>query len=124
MINQVALLNEQKEKLTAEELTVKIGLKGVAATGFFEHTKASEDCSDWFWALVTMDDRQELGEKPVVRVFASENGAKEAMRLDIEEECLERDIEEASVVYSSDGSFAQTKDERFSWEVLSLPLEK
>ena len=42
MINQVALLNEQKEKLTAEELTVKIGLKGVAVTGFFEHTKASE----------------------------------------------------------------------------------
>ena len=42
MINQVVLLNERKEKLTAAELTVKIGLKDVAATGFFEHTRASE----------------------------------------------------------------------------------
>ena len=42
MVKRVVLLNEQSEKLTAEELTLRIDRKGVTATGFFEHSKASE----------------------------------------------------------------------------------
>ena len=42
MVKRVVLLNEQSEKLTAEELTLRVDRKGVTATGFFEHSKASE----------------------------------------------------------------------------------
>lgn len=42
MVKRVVLLNGQSEELTAEELTLKLNLKGVTATCFFEHAKASE----------------------------------------------------------------------------------
>lgn len=42
MVNRVAVLNEKSESLTSEDLTVKIGRRGVKVTGFFDHTKAAE----------------------------------------------------------------------------------
>lgn len=42
MIRRDVLLNDGSERLTAEELTLRIDRKGVTATGFFEHAKASE----------------------------------------------------------------------------------
>lgn len=42
MVDHVALLNEKSESLTSEDLTVKIGRRDVRATGFFDHTKATE----------------------------------------------------------------------------------
>lgn len=42
MVNSVVLLNENKERLTSEDLTVRVGCEGVRVTGFFDHTKATE----------------------------------------------------------------------------------
>ena len=42
MVDHVALLNEKSESLTSEDLTLKIGRRDVRATGFFDHTKATE----------------------------------------------------------------------------------
>lgn len=42
MVDRVVLLKGKSESLTSEDLTVKIGRRGVKATGFFDHTKATE----------------------------------------------------------------------------------
>lgn len=125
MVNRVTLLNENTEKLTAEDLTVKIGCKGVEVTGFFDHTKASEQpCRKSVWVLVTMDDHQVLGEKPTVAVFATEQVAQEAMAAWIMADCQALEIDLSCVECSPGGEFAYTKDGRLSWEITEYDVEE
>lgn len=125
MVKRVVLLNEQSEKLTAEELTLRIDRKGVTATGFFEHSKASErPCRKSVWVLVTMDDHQVLGEKPTVAVFATEQIAQEAMAAWIMADCQALEIDLSCVEYSPGGEFAYTKDGRLSWEITESDVEE
>jgi hypothetical protein len=74
------------------------------------------------WLLVTMDDAQSLGEKPVVSVFASRELAKTAMHEEIQGECAVRCLSIEEIEHSEEGTFAQTSDGRFSWEILEEPI--
>ncbi len=125
MVNSVVLLNENKERLTSEDLTVRVGCEGVRVTGFFDHTKATErPCERSVWVLMSIDDDQVLGEKPVVSVFSTERVARMAMMSCIAEDCQEKLIDSSSIEYSIDRDFAQTKDGRFSWEIVEVTVKE
>ena len=75
------------------------------------------------WLLVTMDDSEPLGEKPVVSVFATEQLAKEAMSKEINEEAALGRLHLHDVEYSEEEMFAQTKNRRFSWEISEATIQ-
>lgn len=119
------LLNRGTERLTADELTMMVGDRDIKATGFWTHTKATESYApNSVWLLVTMDDDEVLGEKPVVSAFASLDAARKAMFDDIQEEAAMGRLSIGDVDYSEEENFAHTKNGRFSWEVVETPVMK
>lgn len=75
------------------------------------------------WLLITMDDIQVIGEKPVVSVFASEYAAYDAMRTDILEHQRCGHFTTEEVEYAADGGFAQTRNRRYSWEIAETQVK-
>ena len=75
------------------------------------------------WLLVTMDDAEPLGEKPVVSVFATEQLAKDAMMKEINEEAALGRLNLHDVEYSEEETFAQTENMRFSWEISEATIQ-
>lgn len=71
-----------------------------------------------------MDDKQVLGEKPTVAVFATEQIAQKAMAEWITADCQAMQIETSCVEYSSGGEFAYTRDGRLSWEIMETEIEE
>lgn len=105
----------ESKTLTAEELTKMVGDKDLKVIGFYDHKKASERYV--VWLLITMDDRQVLGEKAVVSAFATENAARMAMKHDINDMVAERGFEIEDVMFADDECYASTRDGRYSWHV-------
>lgn len=94
--------------------------RDIKGTGFCKHSKTTGLVS--VWLLVTMVDKDNIniGEKPIVFAFTSENAAKRAMIADIKEVVMEM----GDVDFSEDRRYAQTKDRRYSWEIIETELQE
>ncbi|MBP5509395.1 MAG: hypothetical protein J6Z49_00585 [Kiritimatiellae bacterium] len=75
------------------------------------------------WLLISIDDTESLGEKPVVSVFATEELARCAMANEIKEEAANGRLHLCDVEYSDDKMYAQTKCRRFSWEISEATIQ-
>ena len=107
-------LNQGTEKLTADELTMMADDKDIM--------DARSEKS--VWLLITIDDKQVIGEKPVVFAYTSEDSAVDAMRRDIQQEADSGRISLVDIEYSSEKDYAQTSNRRFSWEVVKTRLRE
>ena len=108
-------INQGTEKLTADDPTMKVGDRDA------ELRTKKRKREKYVWLLVTMADKQRLniGEKPIVFAFTSEAAAIKQMWADIHEYVLDGEFDFEDVDYYEQEGYAQTKDKRFSWEVVS-----
>lgn len=126
-IENVVILEGGTKKVSATDLTAKVGDSDINVRGFCANTKAQENFLSvgnpmTIWLLVTMDDAQSLGEKPCVLAYATESRALAAMKRSIADECLCHGIDEREVSFSNERHFAQSKCGRFSWEVVDADV--